>query len=162
VAALASLPEWKARLQHRDDTSDSILNAARDTSVNLEVIRAIARRQAKIPPIQPSTNRGNPMPVRSLFSCHPHNDYSKHKAELEPIFGVIFPSWNSNSSNLQVLPMADIPESTIYTRNGKWLKAPSWRPWNNNENRDSLTDWAFVYIRHICSSRHAIMDRLWQ
>jgi hypothetical protein len=53
-----------------------------------------------------------------LFSGPCARRYEKSKAELEGIFRDIFPNWNPESYKRDVLPLAVIPETTIY----RWKK----------------------------------------
>jgi hypothetical protein len=69
-----------------------------------------------------------------LFSGRPHKDYRRHKAELAFIFDHIFPNWKSYSYQFEILPVANIPESTIYRWRAKWYDNRRWRPWNTQEN----------------------------
>jgi hypothetical protein len=92
--------------------------AAMPDSADLDIIREVyefgrvryTRIAERIPPGTEDYNRaGLGLP---LFSGHAHHDYERYKADLEPIFTSIFPNWHSQSYDLEIKPIANIPINT--------------------------------------------------
>jgi hypothetical protein len=94
------------------------------------------------PPVKPERSSDDqlslppptPFSDRLLFSGRPHHNYARHKTDFEGIFSSIFPHWDEVSEKDRVLPIANIPESTIYRGKNEWTVNPAWRPWKMKEN----------------------------
>jgi hypothetical protein len=72
-------------------------------------------------------------PVRAprvLFSGESHEDYVRYQKELEVIFVSFFPEWTDTSYGRNVMPLPEIPSTTIYRWKQKWNKNHKWRLWN--------------------------------
>jgi hypothetical protein len=65
-----------------------------------------------------------------ILSGESHQDYVRYEKELEVIFATFFPEWTDRSYPCKVLPLAEIPRTTITRRWRNWEKNHDWRPWN--------------------------------
>jgi hypothetical protein len=88
-----------------------------------------------------------------LFSGESHRDYDRYGKELDVIFATFFPEWTDRRYRRKVLPLAEIPRSTIT----RW-----WRNWAKNHglHKRKFTDDQEAQIKETIISQYIMRGRL--
>jgi hypothetical protein len=127
IAGMASDADWLGPLSDSVKAYLKALNGDTDkpTPIRREVEEDPWREDGEAP-ASPHEEPNQTEPRSPLFSGEAHKDYSRHKKKLEAIFTSHFPHWNESSYELCVLPLAEIPHTTIYYWKRKWDADQSW------------------------------------
>jgi hypothetical protein len=123
ICGVASDVDWLGLMSDRVIAYVESLNGGTDKA------RSPRREESQAAPIPPD-EADQTEPPSPLFSGEPHKDYFRHKKKLEVIFTRHFPYWDETAYERCVLPLADIPHTTIYRWKRKWDANQCWRPWD--------------------------------
>jgi serine/threonine protein kinase len=123
ISVLGGEPQWLGFVSDDVIADLEAMNAGRD---QVSPTRHGEGETSTGPDAEPGPTESH----RPFFSGEAHNDYSRHKKQLEVIFTAHFPRWDETSYERCILPLAEIPAATIYYWKGKWEANQSWRPWD--------------------------------
>jgi hypothetical protein len=137
LAILRDQIDKQEQLHRLSNRSDPAYAAWHEMEADLLILRKIRRELVTKQVDKQTSQRDHPELHLPLFSGHCPRRYEKHQAELEKIFTDMFPNCNPESYKRDVLPLAVIPETTIYRWKKKWELKPSWRPWHMQYNHGS-------------------------